>query len=325
MLECEENRRPAPVLWWILPCYYEAEVLPLTIPRVVEMLKALMQEGLVDAASRALFVDDGSQDATWNLIVKAHEADAHVSGLRLARNSGHQNALVAGMMTARAEGADAVVTMDADLQDDIGAVREMTMRYREGCDVVYGVRSNRATDTAFKRWTAQGYYRVLAWLGADIVYNHADFRLLGRRALDAFAQFPERNLFLRGLVPMLGYRHANVYYERQARAAGESKYPLKKMLLFAWQGVTSLSTKPIRMITALGMGVLLASVVMMVWCLLKYAEGVTIAGWTSVMISVWFLGGIVTLSLGIVGEYVGKTYLETKQRPRYLVAERKLD
>lgn len=315
-----DGEHQAMVLWWIMPCFNEEQVLPVTIPQVSTALKKMIAVGLLDESSRIVFVDDGSKDATWNLICEAHEHNPAITGLRLSRNYGHQNALVAGMMTARGQ-ADAVVTMDADLQDDIAAVTEMVKRCREGYDVVYGVRSSRDTDTAFKRGTAQAYYRLLAWLGADVVYNHADFRLLSRRALDALAQFPERNLFLRGMVPMLGLRHTTVSYERHVRAAGETKYPLKKMLLFAWQGITSLSIQPIHCIMVLGLIILFVSFIMMAWSLIQHFSGATIAGWTSMMISVWFIGGIVTVSLGVVGEYVGKTYLEAKRRPRYIIGE----
>lgn len=323
MDEMEGNRR-APVLYLVLPCYNEEQVLPLTIPVVKRTLAAMIADGTIGAASRAVFVDDGSRDRTWELIAAARAEDALVGGIRLSRNCGHQNALLAGMMTVK-EVADAVVTMDADLQDDIEAIRAMVARYREGCDVVYGVRGSRRTDSAFKRETAQMYYRFLAWLGADIVYNHADFRLLSRTALAALSEFTEVNLFLRGLVPMLGYRHATVSYDRKERAAGETKYPLKKMLLFAWEGITSLSTRPLRCITLLGMLVLFVSILMMLWSVWRYYEGETIVGWTSVIVSIWFLGGIVTSAIGIVGEYIGKVYLESKHRPRYLIADVRMD
>ena len=308
------------ILYIVVPCYNEEEVLPETSRRLREKLEALMAAGTISRDSRVLFVNDGSKDRTWDIIRSLHESDPLFSGLDLSRNRGHQNALLAGLMTAK-DRCDMAISMDADLQDDIDAVDEMVDKYRDGCDIVYGVRSSRTTDTFFKRFTAEGFYRLMNFLGATVVFNHADYRLLSCRALEGLAQFKEVNLFLRGIVPMIGYRTDTVEYARGERFAGESKYPLKKMLSFAMEGITSLSTKPIRYITLLGFLIFLVSIAMLIYSVIRWAMGATIIGWASLICSVWAIGGLILLSLGVIGEYIGKIYLETKGRPRFLIRE----
>ena len=305
-------------LYVVVPCYNEEEVLPETSGRLKAKLQQLIEKGAISADSRVCFVNDGSKDRTWEIISELHAGDSLFSGINLSRNRGHQNALLAGLMTVR-EQADMVISMDADLQDDINAMDEMIDKYNAGCDVVYGVRSRRTTDTFFKRVTAEGFYKLMDKLGAKTVFNHADYRLLSRRAIDGLAGFTEVNLFLRGIVPMVGYKSDVVYYERGERFAGESKYPLSKMLAFAVEGVTSLSVKPIRYITALGFFVFLMSIAILIYSLVRHFTGATIQGWTTLMVSIWAIGGLILLALGVVGEYVGKIYLETKQRPRFII------
>ena len=307
-------------LYIVVPCYNEEEVLPETARRLRAKMTALTEAGKIAPDSRVLFVNDGSKDRTWDIIRSLHESDPLFSGLDLSRNRGHQNALLAGLMTAK-DRCDMAISMDADLQDDINAVDEMVDKYRDGCDIVYGVRSSRTTDTFFKRFTAESFYRLMNFLGANVVFNHADYRLLSRRALEGLAQFKEVNLFLRGIVPMIGYRTDTVEYERGERFAGESKYPLKKMLSFAMEGITSLSTKPIRYITLLGFLIFLVSIAMLIYSVIRWAMGDTIIGWASLICSVWAIGGLILLSLGVIGEYIGKIYLETKGRPRFLIRE----
>ena len=307
-------------LYIVVPCYNEQEVLPETSRRLREKLEQLMDAGRISRDSRVLFVNDGSKDDTWAIISRLHGECPLFCGVDLSRNRGHQNALLAGLMTAK-DRADMVISMDADLQDDVDAVDAMVDKYLDGCDIVYGVRSSRKKDTFFKRFTAEGFYRLMNKLGAETVFNHADYRLMSRRALEGLAQFREVNLFLRGIVPMIGYRSDTVEYERGERFAGESKYPLKKMLAFAMEGITSLSVKPLRMITALGCGVFFISIVMIIYNIIRWACGATVAGWASLSCSVWFLGGLILLCLGVVGEYVGKLYLESKDRPRYIIRE----
>ncbi len=307
-------------LYIVVPCYNEEEVLPETARRLGDKLRGLMAAGKISPKSRVLFVNDGSRDGTWGVISRLHAADPLFSGVDLSRNRGHQNALLAGLMTAR-DRCDMAVSMDADLQDDVDAVDAMLEKYSEGCDIVYGVRSSRKKDTFFKRVTAEGFYRVMNFLGAETVFNHADYRLMSRRALDGLAEFREVNLFLRGIVPMTGYIVGTVEYERGERFAGESKYPLKKMLSFAMEGITSLSTKPIRYITLLGFLIFLVSLLMLVYSIVRWAHGDTIVGWASLICSVWAIGGLILLSLGVIGEYIGKIYLETKARPRFLIRE----
>lgn len=307
-------------LYVVVPCYNEQEVLPETARRLRDKLQYLMNRGRISRKSRILFVNDGSRDGTWEIIERLHIGNHLFSGLNLSRNRGHQNALLAGLMYAK-DRADMAISMDADLQDDIDAVDEMVDKYLEGVDIVYGVRSSRERDTFFKRTTAEAFYRLMNALGAETVFNHADYRLMSRRALEGLAQFREVNLFLRGIVPMIGYRTSTVEYERGERFAGESKYPLKKMLSFAMEGITSLSVKPIRYITGLGFLIFAVSILMLIYSIVRWATGATIIGWASVICSVWAIGGLILLSLGVIGEYIGKIYLETKGRPRFLLRE----
>lgn len=309
-----------PVLYIVVPCYNEEEVLPETSKRLKAKLETLMGEGKISRKSRVMLVNDGSKDRTWELIEEMHKSDPLFSGVNLSRNRGHQNALLAGLLTAK-DRCDAAISMDADLQDDINAVDAMVDKFRAGCDIVYGVRSSRKKDTFFKRFTAEGFYRLMNCMGAETVFNHADYRLMSRRALEGLAQFKEVNLFLRGIVPMIGYTTSTVEYERGERFAGESKYPLKKMLSFAMEGITSLSTKPIRLITGLGFLIFLVSIVMLIVFIVQWAMGMTVTGWASVICSVWAIGGLILLSLGVIGEYIGKIYLETKARPRFVIRE----
>ena len=307
-------------LYIVVPCYNEEEVLPETSRRLKNKLKQLADAGKISPKSRVLFVNDGSRDRTWELISQLHENDPIFCGVDLSRNRGHQNALLAGLMTAR-DRADLVISMDADLQDDVDAVDAMVDKYLEGVDIVYGVRSSRKKDSFFKRTTAEAFYRLMNLMGADTVFNHADYRLMSRRALDGLAQFQEVNLFLRGIVPMIGYRTDTVEYERGERFAGESKYPLKKMMAFALEGVTSLSIKPLRMITALGFLIFLVSLIMIVYNVARWIGGNTITGWASLACSIWLIGGLILLALGGIGEYMGKLYLESKHRPRFLIRQ----
>lgn len=307
-------------LYMVIPCYNEQEVLPETSKRLKEKLSALVRAGKIDPESRIVFVNDGSKDRTWEIIRKLHDEDPVFSGINLSRNRGHQNALLAGLMTVK-DHADMTISMDADLQDDINAIDEMVEKYLNGTDIVYGVRSSRAKDTFFKKATAEGFYKMMNAMGANTVFNHADYRLMSKRALEGLAEFQEVNLFLRGIVPMIGYSTDVVYYERGERFAGESKYPLGKMLSFAIEGITSLSTKPIRMITFLGFFIFLVSIGILIYSLVRHFMGATIVGWTTLMVSVWAIGGLILLSLGVVGEYIGKIYLETKARPRFLIEE----
>lgn len=305
-------------LYIVVPCYNEEEVIHETAKRLGVKLKELIEKRWISASSRVLFVNDGSRDKTWEKIQALHEKDRLFSGVNLSRNRGHQNALLAGLMTAK-DLCDVCISMDADLQDDIGAVDAMLEKHREGADVVYGVRSERKTDTAFKRLTAEGFYKFMKAMGVDIVFNHADYRLLSKRALEGLSQFKEVNLFLRGLVPLVGYQSETVTYSRGERFAGESKYPLKKMLAFAFDGITSFSVKPIRLITVLGAVIFAVSLLMIVYFLIRNALGYTVEGWTTLAISIWAIGGIQILSLGVIGEYIGKIYNEAKQRPRYII------
>lgn len=305
-------------LYIAVPCYNEEEVLPDSAEKLRAKLNAMMDKGLISYDSRIVFIDDGSKDKTWQLIEELHNADSIYSGIKLSRNRGHQNALMCGLMTLRDQ-ADAVISIDADLQDDIEVFDEMVERYQDGCDVVYGVRSKRETDTFFKRFTAEGYYKVLDKMGAKVIFNHADFRLMSKRALEAFSEFHETNLFLRGLVPMIGFKSAIITYERSERLAGESKYPLKKMLALAWEGITSLSTKPIKMITRLGLIIFLISIIMLIYSIIRFFTGATETGWASLAVSIWAIGGLQMMAIGIIGEYIGKIYLESKHRPRFIV------
>ncbi len=309
-----------PVIYMVIPCYNEEEVLPETSRRLNEKYDALIASGAISPQSRVVFVNDGSKDRTWEIIRSLHQSNPRFSGVDLTRNRGHQNALLAGLMTVK-DLCDAAISMDADLQDDINAIDEMVAKFKEGNDIVYGVRSSRETDTFFKRTTAQGFYKMMNHMGVKTVYNHADFRLMSRRALEGLAEYEEVNLFLRGIVPLIGYKSDVVYYQRAERFAGESKYPLKKMIAFAGEGITSFSTKPMKMITALGIVVFLISIVMLIWSIVGFFLGTTEPGWASLMVSIWAIGGLLLLSVGIVGEYIGKIYLETKHRPRFRVRE----
>ncbi len=305
-------------LYVVVPCYNEEEVLPETSSRLYEKMRALVMDGKISAKSRVMFVNDGSRDKTWQMIRELHESNPLFSGVNLARNRGHQNALLAGLMTAK-DKADMVISMDADLQDDINAIDRMVEEYLGGADIVYGVRSSRETDTQFKRVTAEGFYKIMNVLGVEVVFNHADYRLMSKRALEGLSEFKEVNLFLRGIVPQIGYPTATVEYERAERFAGESKYPLKKMLSFAVEGITSFTVKPIKMITALGLGITAVSAIIILWALIEKLIGATQAGWTSLLASVWMIGGIQLFSIGVIGEYIGKIYMESKERPRYII------
>lgn len=307
-------------LYLVVPCYNEEEVLPETSKRLSEKMTSLMERGLIGNDSRVIFVNDGSKDKTWEIITDLHKENKLFGGICLSRNRGHQNALLAGLMTVKDE-CDAVISMDADLQDDINAIDEMVEKYNEGYDVVYGVRSSRKKDTFFKRTTAQGFYKLMKAMGVETVYNHADYRLMSRRALDGLSEFKEVNLFLRGMVPLVGFRHTTVTYERGERFAGKSKYPLKKMLAFAFEGITSLSIKPIRLICTLGILIFCVSIGMLIYSLVRHFMGYTVEGWSSLAVSIWALGGIQLLAIGVIGEYIGKIYLESKQRPRFLISD----
>lgn len=307
-----------PTLGIVVPCYNEEEVLPETIKRLSELLETLILDELVSKASFFLFVDDGSKDRTWSIIEQLNQTNPFVRGLKLAKNAGHQNALLAGLMRAK-EKADCVVSIDADLQDDVNVIRGFIEKFHEGYEVVYGVRQSRATDTFFKRSTALGFYRLMEKMGVNVVYNHADYRLMSKRALDNLEKFPEVNLFLRGIVPLIGFKSTNVYYDRHERFAGQSKYPLRKMLAFAMEGITSFSVTPIRMVTSVGFVLFLLSILAAIYALISKFIGDTVAGWTSIVISIWFIGGVQLICLGLIGEYIGKIYKEVKRRPKYII------
>lgn len=306
-------------LYMVIPCYNEQEVLPETTKRLKAKMTGLMEQGKISKRSRVVLVNDGSKDNTWNMICEYHEQDSLFSGINLSKNRGHQNALLAGLMTVM-DDADMAISMDADLQDDINAIDEMVDKYLDGCDIVYGVRSKRATDSFFKRFTAEGFYHLMNMMGADIVFNHADYRLMSRRALHGLAQFKEVNLFLRGLVPMIGYRTDYVMFERSERFAGESKYPLKKMLALAMDGITSLSIKPIRMIAGAGAVFTAVGFVLLIWLIVKLCLGTASLAF-GIMTSLWLLIGVLMISIGVVGEYIGKIYMETKARPRFIIQD----
>lgn len=308
------------ILYMVIPCYNEEEVLPETTKRLEQKLGDLIKKKIISEKSKVMYVNDGSKDKTWELIKKINKEKPMFTGICLSRNRGHQNALVAGLLTAK-EYADVVISMDADLQDDINAIDEMLEKYYDGCDIVYGVRSARKTDTFFKRVTAEGFYKFMQMMGVDVVYNHADYRLTSKKVLNNFQDYKEVNLFLRGIFPLIGYKSDKVYYERAERFAGESKYPLKKMLNFAWDGITSFSVKPLRLICTLGFIILFISIIIMIYSLVRKLTGNTMDGWTFLNISIWFIGGLQMISLGIIGEYVGKMYNETKSRPRFIIAE----
>lgn len=303
----------------VIPCYNEEQVLPWTLDKLATLIDRLKTEASTDA--RLLLVDDGSRDRTWEIISEAAKAHCYVSGIRLSHNEGHQGALWAGMQESVAT-SDAVASIDADLQDDETAMIDMARQINDGKDIVYGVRKKRETDTWFKRFTAQSFYKLMKSMDSEIVYNHADFRMMSRRAVEALLQYPERNLFLRGIVRRLGFKEGFVYYDRRARELGESKYPLKKMLAFSIDGITSFSTAPLKFITFVGLTMTLVSLVMIMFGIIRHIEGNTIEGWTSLLVSLWFIGGIITTAMGVTGIYIGKIYVEVKQRPRYFVQER---
>lgn len=307
-------------LYLVVPCYNEEEVLDETTKQLNRKLGGLIEAGKVSDASRILFVNDGSRDQTWMIIRRLHEEYRLVSGLNLSRNRGHQNAVFAGLMYAK-EHCDVAISLDADLQDDVDAIDEMIDKFHEGCDVVYGVRSSRKKDTFFKKTTAEGFYKIMKWMGVDIVFNHADYRLMSKRVLDQLQDYKEVHLFLRGMIPLIGYPSANVYYERKERFAGESKYPLKKMLAFAFDGISSFSVKPIRFIVWLGFFIFFVSILMLLYSILQFVFGDTVPGWSSLIVSIWALGGLQLLAIGVVGEYIGKVYMETKGRPKYAIQD----
>lgn len=308
------------ILYLVVPCYNEEEVLEETTKRLKEKFTNLIKQKVISDKSRVMYVNDGSKDKTWELIKKIESKETLFTGISLSRNRGHQNALLGGLMTAK-NYADVVISMDADLQDDINAIDEMLEKYYAGAEVVYGVRSARKTDTFFKRTTAEFFYKFMKSLGVDCVYNHADYRLTSKRVLEEFSNYKEVNLFLRGMFPLVGFKSDTVYYERSERFAGESKYPLKKMLNFAIDGITSFSTKPLRLICMLGFIILFISIIIMVYSLFRKVTGNTVSGWTFLSISIWFIGGLQMISIGIIGEYIGKMYNETKARPRFIISE----
>lgn len=309
------------VLYIVIPCYNEEKVLPITAPLFLDKLNFLIEKGKIGADSKILFVDDGSKDGTWKTINQLSEVNSHYVGIRQSRNRGHQNAVYAGLMDSL-DKADITVSIDADGQDDINAIDKMIDAYYNGADIVYGVRNDRASDSYFKRMTAQSFYKLLQWMGVDVIYNHADYRLVSKKALLAFSTFDEVNLFLRGMFPLVGFNSTSVYYKRNERMAGESKYPIGKMFNLAFDGITSLSVRPIRMITVLGGLIALASFFLIAWIFLAYFMGYTVSGWASNATLTTFFGGIQLISIGILGEYIGKIYLEVKHRPKYIISER---
>lgn len=307
------------IIYFVVPCYNESEVLLETSKQLSLKVKDLIEQGRIASSSQIVFVDDGSKDNTWQLIEQLTGQSPLISGIKLSRNRGHQNALLAGLMSVK-DYCDAAISLDADLQDDIDVIDQFIEKFSyEQCDVVYGVRSKRTTDTLFKRDTAQLFYKLMNHLGVEMVYNHADYRLMSQRAIESLADFKEVNLFLRGMIPLIGYKSDIVYYERHERFAGESKYPLGKMITFALEGITSLSIKPIRMVTMLGILVSLSSLIPLMYSVLQWVRGNTVEGWTTIIVSIWVIGGIQILCIGIVGEYIGKIYLETKQRPKFII------
>lgn len=310
-----------PVLYIVIPCYNEQEVLPITAPMFLNKLHELAEKKLVSENSRILFVNDGSSDGTWDIIRALAASDEHYIGISQSRNRGHQNAVLAGLMEAK-DHCDISISIDCDGQDDINAMDNMVRAYLDGCDIVYGVRNDRETDSLFKRTTAQGFYKFLSAMGADIVYNHADYRLISARALHELAKFKEVNLFLRGMVPLVGFKSTSVEYKRAERIAGKSKYPLRKMLALAGDGITSLSIKPLRLIMSFGVIVALLSFVGVIWAIVSALAGRAVAGWASMTCIICFVSGVQLICMGIIGEYIGKIYMETKQRPRYIISER---
>ena len=314
------NNRTEPILYIVIPCYNEQEVLPITAPMFLQKINDLAAAGKISPDSRVLFVNDGSKDRTWEIINELAASDEHYVGICQSRNRGHQNAVLAGLMEAKSR-CDITISIDCDGQDDINAMDGMVDAYRDGCDIVYGVRSKRDTDTFFKRFTAESFYKILNAMGAEVVFNHADYRLMSARALEEFAKFKEVNLFLRGMVPLVGFKSTCVTYERHERIAGESHYPLSKMLALAFDGITSLSTKPIRFITGFGVFVALVSFIGVLWAVIEAAMGLTVSGWASMTSIICFVSGVQLICLGVIGEYIGKIYLESKRRPRYIISE----
>lgn len=311
-------------IWLVVPCYNEEEVLPETSRQLKAVMNSMIEKGKISPESKITFVNDGSKDGTWDIISSLCAEDSLFAGINLSRNRGHQNALLAGLMTAK-KYADAAISLDADLQDDVDVVEKMVDNFLAGDDIVYGVRSSRKTDTFFKRFTAEGFYKFMAAMGVEIVFNHADYRLMSRRALEALSEFEEVNLFLRGIVPQIGFKTSTVEYERKERLAGESKYPLKKMISFAFEGITSFSVKPLKMATTLGIFSLTVCFAMIIYCIVSKATGHAVAGWASIGASIWALGGLQLFMLGVIGEYIGKIYIETKHRPKYIIESIILD
>ena len=318
------NNRTEPILYIVIPCYNEQEVLPITAPMFLQKINDLAAAGKISPDSRVLFVNDGSKDRTWEIINELAASDEHYVGICQSRNRGHQNAVLAGLMEAKSR-CDITISIDCDGQDDINAMDGMVDAYRDGCDIVYGVRSKRDTDTFFKRFTAESFYKILNAMGAEVVFNHADYRLMSARALEEFAKFKEVNLFLRGMVPLVGFNSTCVTYERHERIAGESHYPLSKMLALAFDGITSLSIKPIRFITGFGVFVALVSFIGVLWAVIEAAMGLTVSGWASMTSIICFVSGVQLICLGVIGEYIGKIYLESKHRPRYIISETTLN
>ena len=310
-----------PRLIIVIPCYNEQEVLPITAPQFLAKINQLAAEGLISGDSRVMFVNDGSKDDTWNIIQRLADQDEHYIGIAQSRNRGHQNAVLAGLMEAK-DMCDITISIDCDGQDDINAMDEMVKAYLKGCEIVYGVRSKRDTDTFFKRFTAESFYKLLNSMGAEVVYNHADYRLISSRALQELAKFKEVNIFLRGMVPLVGFKSTSVYYERSERAAGKSHYPLSKMLALAFDGITSLSIKPIKMIIGMGVIVAFISFIGIIWAVVEAILGKTVMGWASTTCIICFLSGVQLISVGVIGEYIGKIYMEVKQRPRYIISDR---
>ena len=319
MMSNIENKLP--VLYIVIPCYNEEKVLPITAPMFLEKINSLVSKKKISSESRIMFINDGSKDKTWEIISDLSKQDEHYIGISQSRNRGHQNAVLAGLMESK-DMCDITISIDCDGQDDINAMDEMVDAYFDGCEVVYGVRSKRDTDTFFKRFTAEGFYKFMNWMGAEVVFNHADYRLVSSRVLQEFADYKEVNIFLRGMIPLVGFKSTSVYYERHERIAGESHYPLKKMLSLAFDGITSLSVKPIRLIIGLGVFFAIASFIGVIWAIIMSMTGSTVSGWASTFCIVCFMGGIQLLCLGVIGEYIGKIYLETKKRPRYIISER---
>lgn len=313
-----------PILGLVIPCYNEQEVLQETVKQLSAVINGMIDMGMIAESSKMFCVDDGSKDSTWNIIESLAKSNGKVSGVKLAGNVGHQNALMAGL-TVAVENCDVTISIDADLQDDIHVIKDMVQKYLEGADIVYGVRDSRKTDTFFKKNSALMFYKLMNGLGAKTIYNHADYRLMSKRAAEKLLSFRERNLFIRGIVPTIGYKTDIVYYNRNARMAGESKYPLKKMLSFAVDGITSFSIRPIRLIFSVGIIMLIATISVSLYALLSYFAGDAVSGWTSLMLSLWFIGSLVLISLGIIGEYIGKIYVEVKDRPRFFIEKTIID